>query len=220
MLPWQRPYTIYCVWAGFNPMSEQRQRCLRQLREVSQCRVVLVTPETLPSLVDPRVPLHPAYPYLSEVHKSDYLRCYLMHVHGGGYADIKLTMGSWISAFRDMDRTPAAYINGYRAGGPDNVSAHELKPQWMYLVGAGQFIVRRDTEFTREWYAEVCRILDERIDQLREHPATDPYDCAPGPSGYPIGYTDLMGIPFNRIQLKYYPRTLYTLPDQYRSHYR
>lgn len=220
MLPWQRRYTIYCLWTGTTPMSEQRRACLRQLRDVSGCRVVLITPETLPSYLVPDVPIHPAYPYLSDVHKSDYLRCYLMHVHGGGYADIKLTMGSWVSAFRDMDRNPTAYINGYQAGGPCNVSAEELKSEWPVVLGPCQFIVRRRTEFTQAWYSEVCRVLDEQMDALRAHPATHPYDCAPSPGGYPIGYTDLMGHIFNRVQYRYRHRTMFTCPNHYRSHYR
>ena len=200
-------------------MSDQRKTCLRQLRETCGCRVVLITPETLPAYIVPEVPLHPAYPYLSEVHKSDYLRAYLMHVHGGGYADIKLTMGSWVSAFRDMDRNPTAYINGYR-GGPDDVCAPELGSEWQVLIGAGQFIVRPRTEFTQAWYSEVCRVLDTHLDALRAHPPTHPYDCAPSPSGYPLAWTELLGCILNRVQHKYSHRTMFTCPNHYRSHYR
>ena len=213
-------YTIYCFWTGSTPMSENRVKCLQQLRSVSECNIVLVTPHNLSQYVVPEYPLHPAYPYLSEVHKSDYLRCYFMHVHGGGYADIKLTMGSWKKAFRDMDINPTAYINGYQAGGPDNVSAFELKSEWVVLLGPCQFIVRRQTEFTKEWYSEVCRILDSHLETLRNHPATSPYDCFPSESGYPIEYTELMGIPFNKIQYKYRHKTMYTVPKHYLSHYR
>ena len=199
-------------------MSETRRTCLSQLRSVSGCRVVLVTPETLPSYLV--TPLHPAYPYLSEVHKADFLRCYFMHFHGGGYADIKLTLGSWRKAFRDLELNSEAYINGYQAGGPDGVSDPDLKSQWTELIGAGQFIARPRTEFTREWYASVCRVLDEQLDALRAHPATGPYDHAPSPSGYPLGYTDLLGIPLNRVQYKYRDRTMFTVPKHYLSHYR
>ena len=201
-------------------MSQTRLNCLNQLKEISQCRVVLVTPATLPRYIVSNHPLHPAYPYLSEVHRADYLRCYFMHFHGGGYADIKLTMGSWRKAFRDMEINPAAYINGYQAGGPDNVSASELKSEWQVIIGPGQFIARPNTDFTREWYSEICRILDEKFDKLKEHPATSPYDHYPCESGYPIGYTDLLGIPLNRIQYKYRDWTMFTVPKHYMSHYR
>lgn len=201
-------------------MSETRIGCLNHLREVSGCRVILVTPATLPKYIVPQYPLHPAYPYLSAVHKADYLRCYFMHFYGGGYADIKLQMGSWRKAFRDMDINPSAYINGYQAGGPDNVSAFELKSEWTTLLGPCQFIVRPQTEFTLEWYTALHQILDALLPSLREHPATHPYDHKDLDGGYPVGYTDLMGIPFNRTQYKYRHRTMFTVPKHYLSHYR
>lgn len=220
MFSWKPTYTIYCFWTGSTPMSKNRIVCLQQLREVTQCNVVLVTASNLYHYIVPSYPLHPAYPYLSEVHKSDYLRAYFMHVHGGGYADIKLTMGSWRKAFRDMDINPGAFINGYQAGGPDNVSLYELKSEWYTLLGPSQFIVRRQTEFTTEWYAEVCKVLDTHLEVLRKHPASNPYDCFPSESGYPIGYTDLMGIIFNKVQYKYRNKTMFTVPKHYLSHYR
>ena len=213
-------YTIYCFWTEDNPMSETRLRCLQQLREVSQCNVVLVTAHTLPSYILPEHPLHEGYRYLSAVHKSDYLRCYFMHFHGGGYADIKLTMGSWVKAFRDMEINPTAYINGYQAGGPDNVSNPDLKQHWHVLTGVGQFIIRPRTEFTTEWYQALQSIMDAQLESLRRNPAQDPYDCSTSGTGYPIGYTDLLGIPFNRVQYKYRHRTMYTCPKHYFSHYR
>ncbi len=143
-----------------------------------------------------------------------------MHFYGGGYADIKLQTGSWVKAFRDMDLNPGAYINGYQAGGPDNVSDPELKQYWRELVGVGQFIVRPRTEFTTEWYQALLRTMDTHLDALRSHPARDPYDYPTSGTGYPIGYTDLLGLIFNRIQYKYRHRTMFTVPNHYFSHYR
>lgn len=201
-------------------MSENRQKCFDNLRSVSGCRVVLITPDILPRYIRQDAPLHPAYPYLSAVHKADYLRCYFMHFYGGGYADIKLQMGSWRKAFRDMDINPSALLNGYQAGGPDNVSDPELKERWQELIGVCQMIVRPKTEFTTEWYTELLRRMDENLEALRKHPAQSPHDCMSSGSGYPIGYTDLLGIPFNRIQYKYRHRTMFTVPKHYFSHYR
>lgn len=49
----------------------------------------LITLDSLPPWIDPEIPLHPSFDHLSTIHRSDYLRCYFMHVHGGGYTDIK-----------------------------------------------------------------------------------------------------------------------------------
>lgn len=210
-------YVIYCFWTGDTPMSETRKTCLAHLRRVTQCNVVLVTKDTLPMYIHPQYPIHEGYAYLSEVHKADYLRCYFMHIYGGGYADIKLTMGSWVKAFRDMDLNPNALLNGYQAGGPDNVSHPDFKEKWMELTGVSQFIVRPQTDFTREWYQELLRVMDTHLEALRQHPAQHPYDSE---SGYPIGYTDLLGMIFNPIQYKYRHRTMFTVPKHYFSHYR
>lgn len=220
MFPRRSTYRIVCFWTGETEMTETRKQCLEQLKRVSQCNVVLVTKDTLPQYILPDHPLHAGYPYLSEVHKSDYLRCYFMHFYGGGYADIKLTMGSWVKAFRDMELNPNAYLNGYQAGGPDNVSHPDMKQYWTELTGVCQFIVRPQTDFTREWYEELLRVMDTHLEALRQHPAQYPYECATSGTGYPIGYTDLLGMIFNRVQYKYRHRTMFTVPKHYFSHYR
>ena len=71
-----------------NPMSKNRQDC-KTIDKVSQCNVILITPEKLNKYILNEHPLHPSYYYLSEVHKSDYLRTYFMRFYGGGYSDIK-----------------------------------------------------------------------------------------------------------------------------------
>ena len=48
-----------------------------------------MTPANLQDWVVAGHPLHPAYNDLSLVHRSDYLRAYLLHHHGGGYCDLK-----------------------------------------------------------------------------------------------------------------------------------
>ena len=53
-------------------------------------------------------PFHPACPFLSETHKDDYPRVYLMHHFGGGYPDLKVdSRPSMVSVFRRSDQTAA-----------------------------------------------------------------------------------------------------------------
>ena len=66
--------------------------------------VLLVTPDDLAAYVLPEHPLHEAYEGLSFVHRSDYLRCYFLNFHGGGYADIKPFHTGW--AGRSTGWTP------------------------------------------------------------------------------------------------------------------
>lgn len=106
---------IYCFWTGTNPMSDSRASALQSLQQVSQVPVILVTPENLDAYVLPDAPLHPSYEHLSLVMRSDYLRAYFMHFHGGGYSDIKNTNHSWVHSFERIDADPLAWVVGYTA---------------------------------------------------------------------------------------------------------
>lgn len=169
------PYVLTCFWTDDTPMSEQRKRRLQELRDfAAPVRIRLLTPETIPSLQRPGAPFHPAYPYLSAVHRSDYLRAYLMHFHGGGYTDVKSYMlGSWSKAFRDMDARPDILLS------------------WRHPGGA--MIGRPNTELTRRWYTEVCRRLDQHLPALMAYPGRPPpfTHCAVDPA-YPLRWTELM----------------------------
>lgn len=82
---------IYCFWLNEEDMSDNRKVSLENLTNISECEVVLIDKYTLPNYILPEYPLHEGYEYLSEIQKSDYLRCYFMHHYGGGYSDIKKT---------------------------------------------------------------------------------------------------------------------------------
>ena len=87
-LKWSRVLFL----TGHNEMSANRQRCLASMKENIGVPLILITPDNLQEYILDSHPLHEAYPYLSNVHKSDYLRAYFMHHHGGGYADINYIM--------------------------------------------------------------------------------------------------------------------------------
>ena len=68
--------TIWTWWTGTNQMSEDRWRSLRGLmRKNRLCDVKLITHDIIETLPN----LHKGFKFLSEVHKSDYLKCYFMH---------------------------------------------------------------------------------------------------------------------------------------------
>lgn len=167
-------YRIVCFWTDATPMSEQRTARFRELvAAAAPCSVVLYTADTIPSLQVPGAPFHAAYPYLSAVHKADYLRAYVMHHRGGAYTDIKTPYGwPWYDAFRDFELNPRAMIN-YRAPGT-------------------AMICRPHTEFTTRWYEGVCKVLDGKIDALKQGPAASAYACREKTPEYPIGWTEIM----------------------------
>ncbi|MTI44706.1 hypothetical protein JM93_02578 [Roseibium hamelinense] len=190
---------VFAFWTGSNEMSPERQKCLQSLGN-TDLDVVLVTPSTLDNWVLPEHPLHSAYEYLSAVHKSDYLRPYFMHYHGGGYADIKLTTASWRPAFDQLAKTPDAYAIGYReksGKGVAHIHRHRLlgksyilnnqtntfantmryrwlRSQWRSLIGMCGYICKPASPFTSDWLSQVEDRLDLLLPALRSNPATNP----------------------------------------------
>jgi hypothetical protein len=202
--------TIFCVWSGDNEMSPQRRNCFDQFVNTCGCNVILVTKKNLHEFILPEYPLHPAYEYLSETHKADYLRTYLMKFYGGGYSDIKKTTGSWKDSFTRL-RQSDGWICGYPeyAGG----AAHPYEEQWMHLVGNCAYICKAHTPLTTEWYNEMISILDTKLPELRQHPASSPQDFfGNNGSKYPMGWTEMLGIIFHKICYKYKEKLLKTLP--------
>jgi hypothetical protein len=203
---------IVCFWTGTNPMSAQRKACLAQLREKSECEVCLVTPDNLADYILKDHPLHPAYEFLSETHKADYLRTYFMNFHGGGYSDIKVTTGSWKSAFMALAADDNKWINGYPEF-PTGVAYLPHAKYWNTLVGNGAYICKPNTPLTNLWYSEMIKLLDERFEALRENPARHPQDQhGLNGSKYPLEWNEMLGRIFHRISYDFRAHILNTLP--------
>jgi hypothetical protein len=201
--------TIYVFWTGENTMISERRDNLAQLKQVSECEVMLITIWNLDTYILPEHPLHPAYEYLSETHKSDYLRAYFMHFYGGGYSDVKGTTGSWVQAFHEFEQSDA-WVCGYKevASG----TSGELADKWPELVGNGAYICKPRTPLTEEWYAQLHAMLDVNLEQLKLHPANDPRDHSRTGSGYPLTWDAMSGKIFHKICYKYKEKLMRTVP--------
>ncbi len=200
-------------------MSGSRKQSLEQLQRVSECDVVLVTKDTLPQYILNEHPLHEAFHYLSETHKADYLRTYFMNFHGGGYSDIKLTTGSWLPAFEELEGSNK-WINGYKEvhGG---IAYKPYEHAWNEMVGNGAYICKPHTPLTEEWYAEMIKLLDSKLEHLRKYPSTFPQDCAERSGGkYPIEWNEMLGRIFHRVSYPYRDKLLRTLPISIFENYR
>jgi hypothetical protein len=195
---------IVCFWTGDNPMSFNREQSLRHLIITSGANILLINKNDVTDFILKEHPLHPAYQYLSNVHKADYLRTYFMHFHGGGYSDIKGTHGSWKSCFEMMSdpNNEHIYICGYPEI-PGGVAAPEYVNNWNELIGNGCYICKPNTPLTKEWYESMIALLDTKLEDLKQHPATDPRDCKQRGTGYPIEWNEMLGRIFHRVCYKY-----------------
>lgn len=203
-------HVVFMVWTGRNEMTANRKNCIQTFMAQSCVKLVLLTEETIPHYTIPAFPFHEGYPYLSEVHKSDYLRTYLMHFLGGGYSDIKHTTGSWAPAFNDMLAAPNRYINGYPEI-PTGVAWPPYAEHWRYYVGNGCYICRPHTALSTAWFSAMTALLDGRLEALRQHPARHPYDKKES-SPYPIEWNEMLGRIFHRVLWDYRDRVLKTVP--------
>jgi hypothetical protein len=166
---------------GPNDMTEARAQALLSMVRNAGCPQMHLTMNTLASWVDPQFPLHPLFNHLSAVHKCDYLRCYVLHVHGGGYADVKPTSKNWHPFFDQLEKS-ACYGIGYTEVHPQGVAAVggdleiELRENYTRLIGLCAMIFRPRTEFTTLWYEKLTGLIDSKADILAQHPARHPQD--------------------------------------------
>lgn len=214
----EQEYVLYILWTGTNKMSDARKKAIENLKKVSECNVTLIDPSNFSSFIKSDYPLHEAYEYLSETHKADYFRTYLMHFYGGGYSDIKKTTGSWKTAYDEL-MTSDKWICGYPEieGG---VAYEPLKEEWNSLIGNGAYICKPNTPLTTEWYNEMIELLDTKLEELKLYPATFPQDSAEKGGGYPIEWNEMLGRIFHKVVYKYRDHVMNTLPVSVFNNYR
>jgi hypothetical protein len=197
------PSHVFALWTGDNEMSANRAAALADMR--SRLPVTLITPSNLPTWVVPDAPLHPAYRDLSFVHRSDYLRAYLMHHHGGAYLDIKRGYGDVVGAVERMNASPGHWMASFRELGPGTAAPEPgdvgaaLRRHYRRLIAMCAFAARPGSPLTHEWLAEVHR----RLDLVRPALARTPGNALGDNAGYPIEWTWILGGVLHPLCLKY-----------------
>lgn len=202
------PQVIFTIWLG-PPMSPRRQASLDSLRRMNpHLDVRLITEENLGQYLLPEHPLHPAFPFMSAVHQSDYIRLYLMHFHGGGYSDLKPARRSWQRSF-DRMTDHRILVTGYREVSTNYIGwaprqlGDDLAVYYRQLAGPSAFIMRPRSIFTASFYREFLRRVDYCDLGFRLSSATNPYNL---PASYPLWWGELMGDILHGLSLKYHDR--------------
>ena len=166
---------VFCLWTGSELMSQNRLQALWSIFKNTGRPVALVTQNTLGEWVLPHAPLHPAYKYLSSTHKSDYLRCYLMHHYGGGYSDIKYTEAHWESYFVQLEQSQESLALGYTelVDGMPHLTGPQgdmIRKAHQEIIGLCAFIFKPNTDLTSTWYRRLHELLDQKLELLEAHP--------------------------------------------------
>ena len=207
----QFPHRAFVVWTGDNELTPRRATNLKLIEQRIGLPVVLVTPTNLKDWLVPGHPLHAAYEHLSLIHRSDYLRGYLMHHHGGAYVDVKQPLGSWEKTYQQMAADPEAWVTSYSSSHANWIGKLEgrigldILVRYRLMFGKGGFMMRSQTPLTSEWMDEVHRRLNEAAEVLAESGGGGVY----GADGYPFGWTDLLGRVLDPLTLKYQAHVRY-----------
>jgi hypothetical protein len=214
---------LFCFWTDDNLMSNDRLNALSSIKN-SDLEVIFINGDALSSWLVDDAPLHPAYKYLSSVHKADYLRCYFMHHYGGAYSDIKILDQSWLSSYEELNNSNYL-VSGYKelsvldtARGRGFMKDIWLASNFFRIIGCGAFICKPNTSFTTEWLKAVHKILDCKYDLLAANPAQNPRDhlsrqfINKHKSKYPLRWTEICGEVFHPLSLRYSRSILKNLP--------
>jgi hypothetical protein len=181
---------IFVIWIGDNPINEIRQNALNSIPGHT-----LITRDNLNEYVLKDFPLHPAFQYLSTVHKSDYLRCYLMHHYGGGYSDVKHNTVDWAAGFEHIKNNPELMVMGVKttfghlyAGIEewDKTTKSNILGNSDKLFCMCWFICKPYTQFTTQWMEQVDTKLDSFLEALKVHPAKYIRECNIPHLGYSL----------------------------------
>lgn len=209
----EAPPLVWVIWAGENPMTEQRKKNLADIRAKAGCEVRLVTPSNLDAILEeydcPN--LHPAYEHLSSTHRSDYLRIFLAVHVGGAYVDVKPLQApirplvDLLNEQRDKD------FLGQRVAGMYTVarSAHSLcKREWIKdpsqipCTCLGFFVSKPGSKFATEFLRRMDALLTGRKEQLAAFPGHFARHVIADPNHYPIPWMGLLGEIGHELQLR------------------
>ncbi len=201
---------IYVFWTGNNELTENRIIGLQSLIENSGVKVQLITPNNLESYIKKNYPLHEGFKYLSLIQKSDYLRCYFMLHHGGGYSDIKPCVNSWKNLFSKLNTEDNKWVLGVREKFPGSTVSlngelgKNLKKYYANLISNGAFIYKPNSPICKEWMNEIHHRMDCFLPELIKYPGG-----IYGENNYPIPWAYLAGHLMHPLILKYNEKVIY-----------
>lgn len=182
---------IYQLWTSDNAITPNRIAALATSKNVFGVECRLLKKDDIKKMILSDFPIHPAYKYLSAVHKSDYLRSYFMNFYGGGYADIKFfsSDNNWKQCFELMATNDEIEVVGqHEVPNGSGIVYLNTPSNLQKILSNGWFICRPHSKFTEEWYKRTQLKMDQRHDILKRFPATDPY----GGKNYPLRWGELL----------------------------
>jgi hypothetical protein len=153
---------LWQCWTGNNPLPPYMALCHETVKKWNDpyFHVVLVTPDNVHHFLQD---IHPAYDFLSYVHRADYLRVMLLYHYGGMYLDMD-TIG--LSPLKDeLHISKSVDIVGYNG------------QQWGELWGFSALgPVKRHCHLYKVWKDEMHALFDQKYALIRSFRKQHPHD--------------------------------------------
>lgn len=173
------PFVIWCYWEGAT-MTGNRKLSFSYLVQNIGVPVCLVTPENISLFLKDQHPLPPAYTDLSIVHRSDYIRAYLLHHYGGGWHDVKATEMSYSKVW-DEFKDPDIWMVG-RPEHPNGAARtydtmnRYMPDYYQNLIAVPSWVGRPNTPFSEQLLYGIEMAINQHTDNLQKYPSKHPRD--------------------------------------------
>lgn len=171
------PQIIWCYWEGAT-MSKNRVLSLKILEKNIGVPVVLLSRESFKKFLKPEHSLPRAFEKLSIVHRSDYIRAYLMHYYGGGWHDIKATECDFSPSWEEFEN-PNTWLIG-RPESPNGAArvtdklGRFMPDFYKELVAVPAWVARPNTPLTHEVLMGIEKYILDNAELLEKYPARHP----------------------------------------------
>jgi hypothetical protein len=180
---------IYLGWFS-DQMSDNRKNALTIFKKSCGVEVEIVNDLNFYDFENSEIKIHKAFRYLSDVHKSAYIRPYIMYFYGGGYSDVKANSFDWNIYFEKLFSSDLDAI-GYAEKNVDDIAPfwkhdkridfNDVKNNYNRFAGNGHYIFKPNTAFAKEWLIRLHEILDAKYKFLIKNSGTyHPYAISGG----------------------------------------
>ena len=227
------PKVVYIFWFShlehIPEFTIRRFNALQSLINNIKIPVIIITQENYKFWILKEHPLVKSFKYLSGVHKSDYLRVYILYHYGGGYHDIKWREKSWENEWNKFENNNIWFIGrrefkkeqiGYNPFLYEKTIQEQylktIQEQYSKMITMSWIISKPYNNCMKIMLHEIETILNNKLTELELNPAPISR-CGIGvgcnENEYPLRWLEILGEIFHPLILNYTEHIDYTLPD-------
>lgn len=166
-------------WWGNNisTMSEHRKNCFQSIYSNSGIETIeFITPWNYKQYEVTEHPFHEGFEYLSEVHKGDYLRAYIIYYFGGCWTDVKYIDHDWNRYFDLLEQNPDKWGIGFQEMIIDPKTqlyrVHNSDHPHAKCISMAHFIFRKKTPLFFDYISRIEYKINQKIDLLKKYPGS------------------------------------------------